>query len=762
MAVTDQIHRTLGRYELLFLLGQGGMGEVHLARLSGAGGFEKLCIVKTILPQMKAETQFVERFHHEARVLTHLTHSNIAQVYDMGEADGTLFMAIEYVPGVDLARIETRSATTGTFLPLPIALHIGRLMCDALGYAHRKTSPEGTPLGIVHRDVSPQNVMVSYEGEVKVIDFGLAKSAGRSKHTLPATVMGKLGYMSPEQALAKTVDHRSDIYSAGIVIWEMIAGRPLYQGGTMAEMVAMMANPTIPSLRTVREDVSEALDAVVLRALEKDPAARYNRGDEFARGLNEIAVREGLSISAEEAGNFIRAMCPEEFAAERNLQSQLSLLRKGGARAPSAPGHHLKPKSGTVSAAEELDGTFVRQGDGSSPAPQMTPAQRALSMQGPASNIQVAPSIVRRKSQPGADVEAPSPPRQRSQPKVDVDDDAPIAPKRSAAPLVIVALLALVGLGVGGYVAFGRDTPSPTPPPAVEPLKAVAVEPVAVEPVAVVEPVKAVEPVAALDAGAAIEPAVRARLTPKGTVFKVIRRSDGAYIDLEKGQRLREGDRLRLVGEPVEGRQREVFGQARVLELKARGTVAELLMEEDDAHPESLFAFVDETVPDRPKLAKVTKDPKDPAMVPVDFPVGPNNPKTTKPDDRPTEPPLNPVAEVKPVEVKPLEKKPEPAALPRIDGQVIFNRKNSGLLGPSTVVRVIVNSDSPSGTGCDVHLPNGLHQVFSSLRPRDNKESDLSVWKSDPRPDPNKAKDYALVECKDAAGYFKYTAVIQR
>jgi serine/threonine protein kinase len=728
MAATETVRRTLGRYELLLLLGQGGMGEVHLARLSGAGGFEKLCIVKTILPQMKAETQFVERFHHEARVLTHLTHSNIAQVYDMGEADGTLFMAIEYVPGVDLARVETRSASTGTFLPLPIALHIGRLMCDALGYAHRKTSTEGTPLGIVHRDVSPQNVMVSYEGEVKVIDFGLAKSAGRSKHTLPSTVMGKLGYMSPEQALAKTVDHRSDIYSAGIVIWEMIAGRPLFQGGTMAEMVAMMANPTIPSLRTVREDVSEALDEVVLRALRRDPNARYNRGDDFARGLNEIAVREALTISSEDAGNFIRAMCPEEFAAERHLQSQLSLLRKGGAKPPSSPGHHLKPKSGTVSATEELDGTFVRKAEpGAVP---MTPAQRALANQFPRSEV--------------------GPPRTQSQ--VNVDDEPIIAPSRSALPLVIVGMVAVAGLGVGGYLVFGSETTPATPLPVVVEHQS----PVAVAELTKVEADKVVESAVASDAGSAVAAVARARLTPTGTVFKIIRRSDGAFIDLEKGQRLREGDRLHLVGEPIEGKLREVFGQARVLELKARGTVAELLMEEDDSHPEALFGFVDEAMPVRPKVANTAKES---GMLPSSFPTGSKEPKAlANADDHPTEPPLTPAVD----QPKAVETKPAPQGLPRIEGTVLFTRKTSGILGATTTVRVIVNSETASGVGCDVHLPNGLHQVFSTLKPRDSKESDLSEWKSDPRPDPNKAKEWSLVECKDAAGYFKYTVSIRK
>ncbi|MBM4776491.1 MAG: protein kinase [Archangiaceae bacterium] len=761
MADSQLERRTLGRYELLFVLGQGGMGEVHLARLSGAGGFEKLCIVKTILPQMKAETQFVERFHHEARVLTHLTHSNIAQVYDMGEADGTLFMAIEYVPGVDLARVETRCATTGNFLPVPIAIHVGRLMCEALGYAHRKTSPEGTPLGIVHRDVSPQNVMVSYEGEVKVIDFGLAKSAARSKHTLPATVMGKLGYMSPEQAMAQTVDHRSDIYSAGIVIWEMLAGRPLFGGGTMAEMVAAMAFPKVPSLREFRPEISETLDQVVLRALSKDPAARYNRGDEFARALNEIAVREGLSVNAEEAGNFIRAMCPEEFAAERSLQSQLSLLRKGGVKPPSSPGHFLKPKSGTVSSQEEaIDGTFVRPESGVA----LTPAQRALSVQ---ASAQAPQPPVKAPSKPAPPVKS-RPPSQSTEPSLAAVDDEPIvAPKRSAAPFVVVGLLVLVGVAVGGYVVFGSSPPK-DPIVNVDPVKPIErVEPLKpVEPVK--EPIKPVDPVAeVVDAGAAVAAIERARVMPKGHVFKVIRRSDGAFIDIDKGQRLREGDRLRLIGEPLADKQREVFGQARVLELKARGTVAELLMEEDETHPDQLFAFVDETVVERPKAVK-------PNPTKPDEPIALADPfaKNPKPDDRPAEPKVDPktldprtdpkTVVQKPVEPK-VEDKPAEPALPRIEGSVVLSRTRDVIFGNTTSkIRVLVKSSSPAGAQCDVHLPNGKHLVFPTLRPGDNKESDLEQWGKDLRPDPNKATKWALVECRDAAGYFEFSDIVRR
>ncbi|HVG63655.1 MAG TPA: serine/threonine-protein kinase, partial [Hyalangium sp.] len=210
--------RSLGRYELVHLIGQGGMGEVYLAKITGVAGFEKPCIVKTILPSLLKDSQFLDRFHHEAKVLVHLVHSSIAQVYDMGEANGTYYMALEYVAGVDVAYLAEQARSQGQAIPVPVALYLGQKVSEGLGYAHRKTGPDGTPLGIVHRDVSPHNVMVSYEGEVKVIDFGLAKSAARSKYTLPSTVMGKLGYMSPEQARAEPVDHRSDIYSCGVMI----------------------------------------------------------------------------------------------------------------------------------------------------------------------------------------------------------------------------------------------------------------------------------------------------------------------------------------------------------------------------------------------------------------------------------------------------------------------------------------------------------------------------------------------------------------
>ncbi|TQF09232.1 protein kinase [Myxococcus llanfairpwllgwyngyllgogerychwyrndrobwllllantysiliogogogochensis] len=354
--------RFLGRYELVHPLGQGGMGEVFLAKISGAAGFEKPCIVKTILPTLLKDRQFLDRFHHEAKVLVHLVHSSIAQVYDMGEADGTYYMALEYVAGVDLAYLLEQARLQGAQVPVPVALFLGQRMAEGLGYAHRKVGPDGSPLGIVHRDVSPHNVMVSYEGEVKVIDFGLAKSAARSKYTLPATVMGKLGYMSPEQVRAEALDHRSDIYSCGVVLWEMLAGRSLIPHGTVGEMMAAMSQPTVPSMKGLRGDVDEALEAVVRRALAARPDERYSRSDEFARALNGELVRSGAAVGAEEVGHFVRALCPEAFAAQRQLISKVT----------SSGSHHRTPAPMPVLAGGTGTGAF---GTG----PQGTPENTAQS-----------------------------------------------------------------------------------------------------------------------------------------------------------------------------------------------------------------------------------------------------------------------------------------------------------------------------------------------------------------------------------------------
>ncbi len=718
--MTTSNRRMLGRYELLFMLGQGGMGEVHLARLTGAAGFEKLCIVKTVLPNLMGDQNFIDRFHHEARVLVQLTHSNIAQVHDMGEADGTLYMAIEYVAGVDLSRVQTRVERSQAAMPVPMALYMGQKLNEALGYAHRKVGADGTPLGIVHRDVSPQNMMVSYEGEVKVIDFGLAKSSARSKHTLPSTVMGKLGYMSPEQALAKPVDHRSDIFSSGIVVWEMLAGRSMYQGGTMSEMVAQMAVAEVPSLSAARPEVPAALEQIVMRALAKEPSARYQRADDFARALNEFAVREGMTTGAEEVGNYVRAMCPEEFAAERQLQSRLSVMRKRGSSPEIVP-----------AAEPELDGTFVR-----TPAPPaqtasgqvMTAAQKAMSMVQPSTPpVAKAPSIA---------------PRAKSVAPVamaDADADVPMVAPKSRTPLVIVGLLAFIALAGGGLWFVNQRDAQAEPPK--EPTTEVPVAAKDPQPIIDTEPAPVADPEPeVVDAGEE-RPLVVLDRVKADKVWKVMRKGGEDLLLLGSGEKLREGDRLNLVGEVEEDGQRSVYGHGAVFELK--GALATLVFDDDSPLPNPVFASRD--VSGKPPSTHRTPR-KDPVAT-TDVKPNPEPTKDPEPTKEP-EPVKEPVAEVK----EPVKTGNAPVQL---YGYVRIGLASRGRR------TVMVGSQNPMPlTGCELRLPSNMVFKFNKrvIAAREVARVPFNDFRADTRPpDAQFQADWAAMYCKEGTGYWKTT-----
>jgi eukaryotic-like serine/threonine-protein kinase len=715
--------KSLGRYQLLFMLGQGGMGEVHLAKLTGAAGFEKLCIVKTILPQMQADPQFVERFHHEARVLVHLNHSHIAQVYDMGEFEGTLYMAIEYVAGVDLSRVMSRVKRQGAVMPLPIALYLAQQICEALGYAHRKTGPDGTPLGIVHRDVSPQNVMVSYEGEVKVIDFGLAKSAVRSQHTLPQTVMGKLGYMSPEQAQAKPVDYRSDLFSAGIVVWEMLTGRPLYQGGTMGEMVAQMAFPTIPSPRTLRPEVSTTLEQIVMGSLQADPSARYARGDEFSRALNELAVREGLTVGAEEVGNYVRAMCPEEFAAERKLQSQLSMMRKRGSSPPAQ-------------VPAEVDNTLLRPSKPGVPSggDDLTPAQRALSV------TSSSPPAPRPLTNQVAKTLVPSSVKEES-------PSEPIVVPRSRVPMVIGAVL-VVGLLGGGAVMM---RPSTTPPAPVEPAKPALPE--KEKPTA--EPVtEKAEPEAVVSRPDETEGSL-GTVKVNGTELPVRVDEDEAIIFIEPGQRsvFKEADSVVLIGEPDGDKKATIYARGTVYDLKPTLVKIGIIKKKGDL-AQVKYAHRDESVKATPL---VRREPKKAVVATPDA--------GARPQEKPAE-----VAKIDPSQLAQFpepgkQATPEPAKEPEPVKQVAATsnpvRQLQGAISisiPSSRGGQIVRVQNNSGlllTGCTIRLTSNRTGPLGALGAGSTVKLKYSEFRADSRPaDPNFEKGWSAVYCREGTGYF--------
>ena len=279
----------MGRYRLVGLLATGGMAEVYLALSGELSGFRTLVVVKRILPHLSSNTEFVDMFFDEARIAARLDHPNIARIIEVGHEGNEYFLAMEVVQGRSLSAL-LRRARRHQQSPLSHAqsAYIVAQAAKGLGYAHELTDADGTPMNVVHRDVSPQNILVSFGGAVKVIDFGVARAYGRVTETVPGGLKGKIQYMSPEQIRAKTIDCRSDVYALGIVLWEAVCGRRLYHRATeMETMQAIVHEQVTPPSMIV--PTSARLERIVMKALEKDPANRFQNGSEMALELERHA-----------------------------------------------------------------------------------------------------------------------------------------------------------------------------------------------------------------------------------------------------------------------------------------------------------------------------------------------------------------------------------------------------------------------------------------------------------------------------------------
>ncbi|HEX8824222.1 MAG TPA: protein kinase [Archangium sp.] len=319
-----------GRYTLLSQLATGGMGEIFLARLEGAQGFEKLCVIKKILPQLAEDPEFVERFVGEARTLVKLSHGSIAQVLDMGLTEGEAYMALEHVDGKDLRKVAARARDRQMPLPLTFVLFVMGRVLDALAYAHRKKGDDEGELNLVHRDISPQNILISYEGEVKVIDFGLAKSRLSAARTNPSVILGKFLYMSPEQARHQPVDRRSDLYAVGLCLYELISGRNPFDLLPPGELMPAVAQPNIRPLGEVEPSVPPAVAQLVMRALAVEPAQRFQTAEELRGKLNACLLVMDPSSGPESVSRYMHELFASEYQAERRL---LAALKEAG-RAP--------------------------------------------------------------------------------------------------------------------------------------------------------------------------------------------------------------------------------------------------------------------------------------------------------------------------------------------------------------------------------------------------------------------------------------------
>ncbi|WP_158619405.1 serine/threonine-protein kinase [Corallococcus sp. AB011P] len=276
---------TYGSYQLLKRLATGGMAQIYLARRPGSDAPDKLLVLKRILPHLSENDEFVRMFLDEARIAARLAHPNVVQIYDLGAEGDTFFIAMEYIHGVDARRLWKRSETAGRPLPVPLVCRILLEACAGLDYAHKKTDAAGRPLGIVHRDVSPQNILVTFDGGVKVVDFGIAKAADQATVTRSGVLKGKYSYMSPEQAAGQRVDRRSDVFALGVVLHELLTGGRLFKRASDMLTLSAVAECNVPVPSHVAPRVPAELDTIVLKALAKEPDARYQHAQELQRAL---------------------------------------------------------------------------------------------------------------------------------------------------------------------------------------------------------------------------------------------------------------------------------------------------------------------------------------------------------------------------------------------------------------------------------------------------------------------------------------------
>ncbi|MCA9659586.1 MAG: serine/threonine protein kinase [Myxococcales bacterium] len=308
----------LGKYELLHRLGAGGMAELFIARTIAIHGFEKLVALKRVLQQHAGNERLIEMLLSEARLAATLHHPNIVQVYDVGEDEGTHFFTMEYIRGKDLRRLIRAAHKAGTWLPLEHLINIIIHAAAGLQYAHEQKTPDGRPLNIVHRDISPSNIIVSYDGAIKIVDFGIAKATTETQVNAMGALKGKIPYMSPEQCRGQRVDHRSDIFSLGIILWELSLGKRLFTNKKGMDLVQHIAHNPAPKPSTFKPDFPKDLEQIVMRALAHDPAQRYQTARDFEIDLEEFARERRLSISQARLGNFMRDLFADKIAEEES------------------------------------------------------------------------------------------------------------------------------------------------------------------------------------------------------------------------------------------------------------------------------------------------------------------------------------------------------------------------------------------------------------------------------------------------------------
>lgn len=345
-----------GPYLLLERISLGGMAEVFKAVEFGVEGFERTVAVKRILPHVAEDEQFIAMFKDEAHIAVQLTHSNIAQIYNLGSERDNFYIALEYVAGRDLRTLFEHGRRSETPMPIGQACYTVMQVCEGLDYAHNKRDKYGQSLNIIHRDVSPPNVLVSYEGEVKLIDFGVAKAAGRVSKTQAGILKGKFGYMSPEQVRGNPVDRRSDVFALTVVLWEVLTGRRLFQGETDFATLDKVREVAVEPPTMYNPKIPDSLEAVVLKGLAEDPEQRYQSAMELHDALQAYMFESGTMYGRKDLAGWMRTEFAREIELEKEKASKRAELKNPGADEADSASSSKSPPAPKSSATKAPKG----------------------------------------------------------------------------------------------------------------------------------------------------------------------------------------------------------------------------------------------------------------------------------------------------------------------------------------------------------------------------------------------------------------------
>jgi eukaryotic-like serine/threonine-protein kinase len=375
----------IGKYQLIQTLATGGMAEVFLAKSAGPMGFEKSLVLKRILPHLATEPAFVDMFLSEARLAAQLNHPNIVQIFDFGEADSTYFIAMEYIDGANLREIIRRAYAVGLALPVVFCARVVSAACEGLAFAHDFIDPAtNLPMNIVHRDISPDNILLSRQGSVKVVDFGIAKAAGVSPHTQTGVLKGKLAYMPPEQLRNEPLDRRADVYALGIVLYELLTGLKPFKASSEAGLLqAILSDPETPVAQH-RPDVPEALQRILARAISKERERRYPDCASFQADLEsfivELIVSTGKPMSASQMAGIVSMMTAAAESAPPPPQKTTSFPRSHPRFTQSQPRLELSPAAAVRPSAGPAPAREGWQPEGRALKEERTSADRPSSL----------------------------------------------------------------------------------------------------------------------------------------------------------------------------------------------------------------------------------------------------------------------------------------------------------------------------------------------------------------------------------------------